>query len=523
MQRTREAVDAFLSPDGVGRRLHARLEKHANDSNVENWLAETFNKVMWLRERNWHPRQHNFFTTHPLSKFQHSQAERATLISLAAYEYKLSVDAGVAEQDYQNEQPQEMESVHWLFNSNRTPVLGCDRVDRWPGNEYVAAMIHGHMYKIPLREEGGLIVSHERLKAAFQRILQQPPPEVNWATILTTDNRDTWATTRDELIAFSPQNEDFISTIEKSLFSIYLDDESPNTSSERVACFVCDDNSNRWLDKTLSFIVCANGVSATFAENSMVDASTFNGLSRAISAATMEHIEASQSVTAAPSPAGFAYMHFSMPPTQTSRLIELRSQLLSAHGGYELRNDVHTSYGASYLRARKLPPKSVFQLIVQLALRRHFGYSPIAWDVVSLRHFRLGRTDVLNVKTPEVSKFCAAAEDSTVPLEVRRRLFLDAVRSHAQYVALSTRGRGWIMHILALSQRLEPGEYPPALYSDEIYLSMLSRKALTSFLEFDVPEYGGGWPDKEGFFVSPNVSEDGYVYLTTFSRHGPWH
>lgn len=78
-------------------------------------------------------------------------------------------------------------------------------------------------------------------------------------------------------------NQEFISAIEKSLFAVCLEDTpAPHTANERGSYFLFDDNANRWLDKTVSFIVCTNGVSASFYEHAMVDGSTLNGLAQAI-------------------------------------------------------------------------------------------------------------------------------------------------------------------------------------------------------------------------------------------------
>ncbi|RYP05009.1 hypothetical protein DL764_004084 [Monosporascus ibericus] len=120
LEGTRQAIVEFLSPGGLGRRLQARLEKIANDPSVDNWLSGIYINGLWLKTRNNSPRLNNFFGTHRLSKYSHSQAERATLISLAAYNYKLSLDNGAVKRDYLNEQPLCMESVYWLFNTSRT-------------------------------------------------------------------------------------------------------------------------------------------------------------------------------------------------------------------------------------------------------------------------------------------------------------------------------------------------------------------------------------------------------------------
>ena len=87
-----------------------------------------------------------------------------------------------------------VDTVYWLFNSNRTPALECDVAERWSGHDYVVAMRHGHAYKIPLRDQQGRNISQPYLKAIFEVIAEQDITEVNWASVLTTANRDEWAT-----------------------------------------------------------------------------------------------------------------------------------------------------------------------------------------------------------------------------------------------------------------------------------------------------------------------------------------
>lgn len=192
LEATKEAVAELLEPGGIGQRLHSRLERRAADPNVDNWLIDTYNKAIWLQVRDTGPRGHNFFGTHALGKKPHSQAERASLVSLAAFQYKLSIDDGTLPQDYRNELPLCMETVHWLFNAVRVPQEGCDRVDRWPSNDYLVVMRRGHVWKVPLMISGR-VISHTQLKATFDSILEEPIEEDSWAPLLTTGNRDVWA------------------------------------------------------------------------------------------------------------------------------------------------------------------------------------------------------------------------------------------------------------------------------------------------------------------------------------------
>lgn len=316
---------------------------------------------------------------------------------------------------------------------------------------------------------------------------------------------------REDMMALSQSNHDFVTTIEESLFIVCLEDASPEIASERADAFLLDGNSNRWLDKTLSFVVCANGVSAIWGEHTMVDGTTFGGLINALTTPAVEPDQASNesSVTHVALDGDFTYLPFTMPPTLSNYITTLQVQHRCAHDGYTLANFTHTSYAAAYLRQHKLPPKTIIQLVIQIAIRRLFGHNPLgAVDVISQRLFRGGRTDMIYVMTPPVQAFCAAAEDPFISGMQKRRLLLEAVKSHTRLVTLSTRGRGFRWHLLALRELLEPGEEMPAFYRDEIYMRTSERPVCTSFTEFGLPEMGRCQPHKGDVWVGVQVFEE---------------
>ncbi|RYP50467.1 hypothetical protein DL768_004019 [Monosporascus sp. mg162] len=508
--RTRKAAAELLKADGVGRRLQSRLEDLAKNPSLRNWLADIYSNAMWLRDRDWHPRSRNYYASFPPSKFPHTQACRAALVSLAAYEYKLSLDNGTVAQDYQDDLqlPLCMESVYWIFNTNRTPVLGRDSVDRWPGNDYIVAMRNGHAYKIPLRERDGQVVSRGKLKAIFRVIIEQAPADINWLSILTTANRDVWAQARDEVITASTSNAAYVSAIEKSLFAVCLDDGSPLTPKERFATFVLDDNRNRWLDKTMTFIIATNAETSLLCEHSKIDGTALYGLGRTISSAIDKHIETSES----PYPVALAsddyvYLPACVPSRLSPLVDDLRAQHLSAVSGWALHSYTHKGYGVRYVRRKRLPPKSIFQVVIQAAVRRHFGYSPNSMDVISQRHFQGGRVDALNATTAEMIAFCDAAWDPQVDIKERGRLFSAAVRSHARLGSLLLWGRGWWRHTTWLKEvALESGEEVPALFTDPIYLRTKGpQKVYTTFMDAGVSEVGQCWSEREVLFMIVRV------------------
>ncbi|RYP83553.1 hypothetical protein DL769_001340 [Monosporascus sp. CRB-8-3] len=177
------------------------------------------------------------------------------------------------------------------------------------------------------------------------------------------------------MMSANPTNKEFISSIEQSLCAGCLDDSAPENSEERGDAFMKDDNTNRWLDKTVSFIIRSNGASATFYEYSAVDGFALYGLQGAIARADEAH-----------------------DPT----------------AGSALRYHEFKGYGAAYLRSQKMPPQSIFQIIIQVAVRRHSSYDPMPLDVVGPRQFLHGRVETFNLQTADVAAFCAVAGDEAI-------------------------------------------------------------------------------------------------------------
>lgn len=125
---------------------------------------------------------------------------------------------------------------------------------------------------------------------------------------------------------------------------------------------------------------------------------------------------------------------------------------------------------------------------------------------------------MIYVMTPPVQAFCAAAEDPFISGIKERRLLLEAVKSHTRLVTLSTRGRGFRWHLLALRELLEPGGEMPAFHRDDIYTRTSERHVCTSFTEFRLPEMGRCQPHKGDVSVGVQVFEERRVNYLSYSR-----
>ncbi len=192
LEKTLSAIRDLQKSEGFGQVLQSRLTQRAKDPRIDNWLYDLYNAHVYLKVRApVNPFQH-FFGSHVVTQVHHSQAERAAIISVVAFDFKQRLEANELEPDFLNEQPLCMESLQWLFNSTRKPHNTIDQLQRFPGNDYLVALRHGHYYTIMLGD-GESRVSLAKLESKFQGILEKDHEYAPSIASLTACDRNEWA------------------------------------------------------------------------------------------------------------------------------------------------------------------------------------------------------------------------------------------------------------------------------------------------------------------------------------------
>jgi acyl carrier protein len=188
-----DQLNKLKEPGGLGRKLHARLMDRFNDPTVDNWLFEPANEQVYTGRNYPISPWSNFAGTDAYSKFPHTQAERAAIVSLSALDFKHKLEAGALETTVIGGRPQCMYQHGWLFNSFREPIVGVDRMRKMPSEDYIAVLRRGHMFRVDLVDAQGGAISFAKLQATFQVILDKVPDGHSWVSILTADDRNSWA------------------------------------------------------------------------------------------------------------------------------------------------------------------------------------------------------------------------------------------------------------------------------------------------------------------------------------------
>ncbi|KFY27180.1 hypothetical protein V493_03667 [Pseudogymnoascus sp. VKM F-4281 (FW-2241)] len=521
---TIRAVEEFKRPGGAGQRLYDRATARAADPKIKNWEFELQLQRGFLDRRASLTPWNSFWFSHPLSKRQHSQAERAALLAYTANNYKARLYAGLVKPVVLNEQELTTAYHEWIFNAVRIPRVGSDEMQRLPDikNNYCVVFWKGNAFKLNL-SAGAYLATYSEILVAFKHILSQPV-ERSYTTILTSDNRHPWAEARTRLQQLDSQNAASIATIEAAAFTVSLDEATPTTGTERGRQFHFggdDDAANRWHDKSIQFAVCSNGVSGTIGEHTMMDALTLDELNKDIADAINSYPQ-----IAGGSPGHAAKTIAPIPlPLKTDAALEEQIHKVQAQytGSIKDAEQVYflfEGYGSKWLRGHKLPPKSVFQMVIQLASHATVGYTNPCWETVNQAHYHLGRVDIIQVINPQVAAFLAAVHDPSISMVERRELLVKATRAHVTSINKAGKNLGWERNMTALRALLNKGEEVPSLYEDPVYKRVRPRVMMSNCFETGMLEKGCMWKDPEAVWSHYEVYDESVYFSIVASKLG---
>ena len=319
------------------------------------------------------------------------------------------------------------------------------------------------------------------------------------------------------MIQISDENKNSIQDIEKAAFVICLDHARPQTPSDRFRQFLFSDGSNRWYDKTLQFVVCDNGISASVMEHSVLDGIAVEPIHRHLNRAIMAYTPGSISTTNVNNLDHMILEELSLvaPPAASELVTELREKLKKTTSKYSFATLEVTTLSNTFLRSYKCASQSSVQVAIQLACRRFFGHSPPALETVSMAHFRKGRVDVNYTVRPALIRFLdATTTDIPSSAAALRPLFHDAAKEHAISLSRTSKGRGFSRHLLAMEWMLEDGEQAPTLFSEPAYARSKAGevKLLTSCFTTGWLEGGFIYPAPGGILVYFEIKDQRQVF-----------
>ncbi|KAK7755565.1 Type I Iterative PKS [Diatrype stigma] len=508
---TSQAVREFL--EGSGPLLYQKIqEADPND------IADAYDRQVYLERREPLPEIGSFTFSHPVDAPAHTQALRASILTKSAIEFSRQLEKGEIGPGKLHGKTLTTEGSRWLFYATRCPGLSIDHMRRYTISHTVIVLRRGHVFKLTL--PGTNQPLHlPAIHAAYDGILRasnEPRPSL---AALTADKRDSWATLRQELER-DPVSSTTLDCIDAAAFVLCLDDESPASPGERYTQFLLGGADrpfvNRWLDKSLQFVVTANGLSAGVYDHTKLDGLDARMLHAHIcrviqSEQPSNPANASAFSLSSTSDSTIAYpVHECIwnPSPAIIRHAEQVSVHCRAYGPLDYRILNIDSLGLSTLRLFRLAPNATALLTVHLALYLADGYIRPAWDRVSLGAFARGRVDWVQTMSPATRAFVETAATAAISGndDARARacaLLKTATATSSRALAAASRGYGFVGHLYALRGVAQQQQQQlPALFETQAWAATSSGgpggRIKLGFMRFLSDSDIGSHADTEG-------------------------
>jgi carnitine O-acetyltransferase len=522
--KTKAAVEEFVRPGGVGEALQKKLVAKREDANTKNWMIDWWNFYAYLGYRDPVVPYVSYFYSYKDDKRYTSPAKRAAVISAAALEFRKDVVSGNLEPEYMRKAPICMDSYQYMFNCCRIPAQPADFAKKYDTNtnKHIAVVRKNQFFKV-LHEVDGVQLSAGELEAQFARVIELANDSTSSPAVgaLTSENRDTWTSARETLLAASPNNAAALETIESASFVVCLDDTAPVTLEERAHQYWHGDGTNRFYDKPLQFIINENGTAGFIGEHSMMDGTPtlrINDYVCDLITNNKINFDFTSVRSHLPEP---ARVSFTASEDVTKAIDTAKANFRDVIGKHDLRVLQYLAYGKNLIKKFKCSPDAYVQMIIQLAYFKMYGKNRPTYESAATRKYQQGRTETCRSVSTDSVAFCKAmASADATPAECIA-LLRKAVSSHVEYITAAGEGKGVDRHLFGLKQCLEPGQETPAIFADPVCSYSSSWFLSTSQLN---SEYfnGYGWSQviDQGFGIAYMVNNDALQFNIVSKKLG---
>ncbi|KAI5920728.1 hypothetical protein F4810DRAFT_713262 [Camillea tinctor] len=483
------AAAEFIAPGSTARKLYAQLVQKAEDPEVDSWVADLYLEARHTRKRG--PLVFDgYLATHlDNNAVPHKQSERAALLATTAFRAKQDIEAGTFEAHWDLNTPACTFLWKWLFNSTREPGLNVDAMRKYEG-DYCVALRRGHMFKVALRE-GGENVSQKKLEIIFNAIVEKVGDDRLWDGILTTTNRDIWAKNRTNLLALDQRNVEYLKVVEEAAFVVCLGDTNALPGEEQVRQGFMGDGFNRWFDKSIQFIVAANGTSSHFVNHSQIDGMTIWRLTEWICKAIRDHkTDPERDLHKSLEDVQLEEFTLITSPEIQVAMQDYRKQYIEFMEPREYARHISAQINRNIAEEHKIPLKGVLDLTVQLASRLFFGYNRPSWETLSMSHFHRGRVEMLQLMSAPVARFCDAVagnrDNATISDSEKRVMLLEATQDIAANKNHGRVGKNFDRLLEVLRVMWPEDEPTPALFEDAVFREAEENYILTNLHDAEV-------------------------------------
>ncbi|KAI8518296.1 hypothetical protein Bbelb_043130 [Branchiostoma belcheri] len=449
-QKTKQLVEEFGKPGGLGESLQAKLQRRAQER--QNWLDDWWLHTAYLDNRLPVVIHVNPGIVCPPQDFtgKKEQLQFAAKLVAGVLDYKVQIDNQSVPIDTARTQPLCMDQYYKLFCACRLPGEQRDQVVVYGPDcdirpRHIVVAHNNQFFSLDVYDTNWKPLSADLIHAQLQRVVCQSEHPCVPVGILTTENRDTWGRVYK---ALRKANKLFLEAVKRSIFMLCLDQETARGQDRWTSMGhqlmhgggSQQNSGNRWFDKTLQFTVGTDGAVGIVYEHSPAEGPPIIALLDHM----LDYCPSSQET--------------SVQPKEPERLVfSLNDSLLEA---IDNAKKTLTYIWQELPKSQRLSPDSYIQIAMQLAYYR---------------------TDTIQSASVESLEFCRAMQDSSVHPSEKVALLRRAVEGHKKYAQETVSGQGIDRHLLGLKLiAVEAGLDVPDLFVDSTYEQAVHFKLSTS-------------------------------------------
>ncbi|KAJ7332709.1 hypothetical protein JRQ81_014889 [Phrynocephalus forsythii] len=412
-----------------------------------------------------------------------------------------------------NAYPLDMSQYFRLFNSTRLPKLNKDELFTDESGRHLLVMRNGNFYVFDVMDTDGNIVRPSEIQAHLKYILSDnsPAPEFPLAC-LTSEERDTWAKLRQELL--DNGNMETLRKVDSAIFCLCLDDFPIRDITHLSQVMLHGDGINRWFDKSFNLILTQDGIAAINFEHSWGDGvAVLRFQNEVFRDSTQSPAITPQSPPAAvDSATSVQKLSFKLNDALKEGITKAKQKFDGTMKTLTLEAYQFKRGGKDLLKKKKVSPDAVAQLAFQMAFLQQYGQTVASYESCSTAAFRHGRTETIrpaSVYTKACSEAFVRNQSKRSKAEMQQ-MIAECSKHHSQLTKEAAMGQGFDRHLYGLKCLAELRGTPlPDFYQDPAYAQINHNIISTSTLSSSAVQMGGFGPVvPDGFGIAYGVNDN---------------
>ena len=414
--------------------------------------------------------------------------------------------------------PQSMSQYRRLVGGYRVPKPGIDTLVFSPNSRHIVVMYAGRIYTMPVYScaEGDRPLTAEELYQLLCQVLECSEPREDHAPVglLTSLERDSWNSARDELIRHSPVSASSVREIESSLFGLCIDECTYGEGTKRARFGDIRDNCkhyNRWNGLGLQTIFTKDGLSTIFTEHSMIDGilTTFYG--------TIPKLDNLSVDSGAPldSSLKVRLLNWDISLKTYLQIEAMKDKLFAWYTDYDLFDKDFTGFGKNLIKNYGVYYHGFIHLAIQLAYYKLYNQLTASYQTVSLKSYREGRLEHPITVSEEIKRFVESMTEKSLSNRGRLQLLLSAVQTYKQLLADTSGGHVFVKHMLALKWIADKECMSVELFQNSHFKLFMAPKLAISSI-YSPLQILATYPLFGGHFIGIHPMSDSlYLFITT--------